>query len=241
MASEVVFVVVNGGDPPHPAVVEHLTGGACVIAADGGADCALALGLVPHLVVGDLDSVTPEGLARAEALGAAVERHPTDKNAVDFELAIDAAVARGATRITVVSGGGDRLDHWLGALHVLGRPDLAAVAIDAWFGPAHVHVVHGTNPEQFEGSGTGAPRSSNSSRRWAVREGVAGTIVSLLPLHGPARGVTTSGLRYPLHGEDLAAATSRGVSNELLGGPASVRLDEGCLLVVVPFALEVTR
>ena len=52
---------------------------------------------------------------------------------------------------------------------------------------------------------------------------------------GPARGIVTEGLRYPLHDEELAPGTSRGVSNELAVGIASVRLAAGTLLVVQPF------
>ena len=61
--------------------------------------------------------------------------------------------------------------------------------------------------------------------------------MTLLPINGPADGVTTSGLRYPLHGETLPSGSSRGVSNEFLDGPAHVALERGALLVVVPHAL----
>jgi thiamine pyrophosphokinase len=55
-------------------------------------------------------------------------------------------------------------------------------------------------------------------------------------VHGPARGITTAGLRYPLAGEDLDPATTRGVSNELVGERATVRLRSGVLLAVLPHA-----
>ena len=51
---------------------------------------------------------------------------------------------------------------------------------------------------------------------------------------GPALGVHTEGLRWPLRGERLEPGTSRGVSNEMVAGVAEVSLDEGCLAVVVP-------
>ena len=77
-----------------------------------------------------------------------------------------------------------------------------------------------------------------------------GAIVSLLPLHGAATGVTTTGLRYPLRAEPLTPGSGRGISNEVeaAGGPgfvgsapeparASVHLDAGTLLVIHPLAL----
>ncbi len=64
--------------------------------------------------------------------------------------------------------------------------------------------------------------------------GARGDLVSLLPVHGAADGVTTAGLRYPLHDEPLPAGTTRGVSNVLLGTEGSVSLRAGTLLVVLP-------
>ena len=66
-----------------------------------------------------------------------------------------------------------------------------------------------------------------------VLDAVAGSLVTLLPAGGPARGVRTRGLRYPLVGEVLHAGTTRGVSNVVDGAPAAVALDEGALLVIV--------
>ena len=66
-------IVVIGGDPPHPGVVAHLPSRRIVIAADSGLDHAQALGLQVDLVIGDLDSVSPEALARAEADGIPID------------------------------------------------------------------------------------------------------------------------------------------------------------------------
>jgi thiamine pyrophosphokinase len=68
--------------------------------------------------------------------------------------------------------------------------------------------------------------------------GMPGELVSLLPVGGPAGGITTEGLRYPLHAESLDAGTTRGVSNELIGPDASLSLTSGVLLVIRPDALE---
>jgi thiamine pyrophosphokinase len=67
-----------------------------------------------------------------------------------------------------------------------------------------------------------------------VLHGRRGDLVSLLPVHGPALGVTTVGLRYPLDGEDLGPSTSRGVSNEFETLVAAVALREGTLLAIQP-------
>jgi thiamine pyrophosphokinase len=74
-------------------------------------------------------------------------------------------------------------------------------------------------------------------RHEARLEGPVGGIVSLIPLHGPATGVTTAGLLYPLADEDLAAGSTRGVSNELTGPVATVTIRGGVLAAVQPGSL----
>ena len=89
-----------------------------------GLQVATALGLHVDLLVGDLDSADPALVDAAVASGTTVERHPAEKDATDLELAFDAAIARGAQRVVLVDGGGDRLDHLLGNLLLLASPCL---------------------------------------------------------------------------------------------------------------------
>jgi len=209
-------LVFAGGDPVSPTLDAHLPSVPLVIAADSGLEHAHALGRHVHLVVGDLDSVDPAALADAEARGTEVARHPAEKDATDLELAIDAARARGARRITVVGGYGGRVDHFIANAVLLTSPRFADVEIDAWIGSARVAVVR---------------------RRVEIR-GVPGGLCTLLPIGGEARGVTTDGLRYPLTDDVLAPGSTRGVSNVLLGTEASVSLRDGTLLAIQPHHLE---
>ena len=82
-------------------------------------------------------------------------------------------------------------------------------------------------------------RSSAPARVHVIRgarsfDGAPGELVTLLALHGPAEGVTTEGLTYPLRGETLAAGSSRGVSNVFAAGTARVSVERGVLLAIVP-------
>ncbi len=206
------IIVVTGGDPLDAAALGRIPADAVVIAADSGVEHAQALGLRIHLAIGDFDSVDPAALGAAEAAGALVERHPRTKDATDLELALDAALARRPARIHVLGGNGGRLDHLLGNVLLLASPRFAAVEVVAQMGAARVSVV----------------------RRTATLLGAPGDLLTLLAVNGPARGVTTTGLRYPLSDEDLPAASTRGVSNELVADHAVVRLREGVLLAVQP-------
>ena len=64
--------------------------------------------------------------------------------------------------------------------------------------------------------------------------GRSGDVVSLLPVNGPAIGVSTTGLYFPLAGETLLAGSGRGVSNVLVGADAVISIDHGTLLAVQP-------
>jgi thiamine pyrophosphokinase len=207
---EKTVIVVAGGGSPRPRI--DLPRGAVVVAADDGIERAHALGLAVDVAVGDFDSVSPAALAAAEAAGARIERHPEAKDATDLELALDAALELEAQRVLVLGGDGGRLDHLVAALLLLGSERYAALRLDALLGPAALHVVRG------ERTLSGAP----------------GELVSLLPLHGAAVGVRTTGLRYALAGETLAPGTSRGVSNVFVSEEATISVERGVILVVRP-------
>ena len=207
-----VAIVFAGGVRPPPEVLVGLEAADVVIAADSGLDHAFALGHRVDVVVGDLDSVSPDALARGRAAGVRIEQHPADKDATDLELALAAAVARGVQRVVVVGGGGGRVDHFLANALALTSSELAAVDVEARLGDADVVVI----------------------RAAAVLHGEPGSVVSLLAVGGPARGVETTGLRFPLRHEDLHPGSTRGVSNELLGTDADVSLTGGVLLAVLP-------
>jgi thiamine pyrophosphokinase len=211
VSNEVVVVVAGGEAPPFDAV-RDVPPGAVVIAADGGLEHARALGLEVAGAVGDFDSASPADVTAAEAAGARIERHPAAKDATDLELALDAALALRPERVVVLAGVGVRLDHLLSAFLLLAAARYAEVELDARIGRARAHVVH--------------------DRR--VLSGVPGELVTLLPVHGPARGVHTDGLAYPLDGETLEAGSSRGVSNLFAAEQATISLEHGVLVAVRP-------
>lgn len=101
-----------------------------LIAADGGAASLDRIGRRPDRLIGDLDSVSPDLVERLEAAGTRVERHPTDKDASDTELALGAAIAAGGTEVVLLGAlGGARLDHELANLLLIADPELEDVDV----------------------------------------------------------------------------------------------------------------
>lgn len=217
-AHETTALVVIGGLPPKRSIIKHLPNYDFVIAADSGLHAAIDLGLRVAAVVGDMDSVDHAVLAVAEATGSHIERVSRDKDNTDTELALLTAVARGARRITVITGGGGRLDHQLGVLAVMQHPALGECSVQAFWDTAQLHLVRG-------------PGS-------IVIAGTVGSLVGITPAGGNADGISTSGLRWTLNNESLLAHSTRGISNEMTEPQATITIATGNLFIIQPNALE---
>lgn len=189
--------------------------GDTLICADGGGRAALALGLSPQFVIGDFDSLTPEELDALAQRGAKLMRYPKEKDETDLELVLMFA-APTHQEIIILGAGGGRLDQTLANMMLLAMPQLT---------PKH-HVIIATANEQV---------SLIHGGETFVLRGEAGRTVSLLPLGGDARGVTTTGLQYPLKDETLRFGPARGVSNVMLSDQATIFARQGSLLVITNY------
>jgi thiamine pyrophosphokinase len=213
------LLVGNGRVPPRSRLPEAVFDDVgLVVAADAGAMRCRALGLRPDLVVGDFDSVEAGGLEALERSGVEVRRFPPDKDESDLELALRAAIERGARRVVALGAlGGVRVEHALAAVWLL------ALAADDGVDLA---IVDERSSLRMLTARPGAGAATLEIR------GTPGDFVSLLAFGGDALGVSTTGLRYPLLDEPLRAGPSRGLSNELLGSAATVACRRGRLLIV---------
>lgn len=209
---DLTALVVCGGGPVEGTLPEA----GLVVAADGGLSEAIRLGLRVDLLVGDMDSVSPDDLTSFEAGGGAVERHPADKDATDLELALQAVSVRGVGAVTVAGGSDGRLDHLLGNALTLTAETWRHLRLDAMFGRALVHVI----------------------REERTLQGRAGELISLFASGGPAKGVRTEGLRWNIHDEELLPGSGRGISNEFVTPEAHVGLTSGVLLAIRPGSQE---
>jgi len=185
-----------------------------VVAADGGARHAIALGLRLDHWVGDGDSIDPRDLESLAAAGVTVERVEREKDASDTELAVLAAIAAGAATVTILGAlGGPRTDHALTNVALLEHPALAGH-------PSRLFDEHAARISLLTGPAE------------AALTGRVGDLVTLVPLGAAAVGVSTRDLRYPLRDETLEPGSSRGLSNVRTAPRAAVALREGRLLVI---------
>ena len=204
-------IVANGELRDHPRLVEIWRTADLRIAADGGAvNARKHLVLAPHVLIGDFDSVDETTREWCIQAHAELIQHPREKNETDLELAIDLAVAHGATDIAILGALGGRFDQMLANTFLLIKPGLAHITtrivdsdFDAWLAWDHTSI-----------------------------HGKIGETLSLIPMTDHVDGIVTNGLRYPLRNETLFLGSPRGVSNELVEENAAVTFQNGLLLVV---------
>ena len=183
-----------------------------VVAADGGAFALERWKILPHLVVGDMDSLGEAGVERMARKGIPVAKFSAAKDESDLELAVAQAIEVGATEIVLLGAlGGDRLDHETANLLLLADPGYDSVRLEARRGALRIRPVRGAGSLSLAGP--------------------VGALVTLLPVNGNADGVTTQGLRFPLRDETLRFGRARGLSNEVASLPATVTVRNGSLLV----------
>jgi thiamine pyrophosphokinase len=207
------LIIFANGLVPDLAAARHLfQSGDILYAADGGTHHALALGLMPSVVIGDLDSLTREDRHQLDARDVEIQQFPRDKDKTDLELALHLAIAAGHREILIVGALGGRLDQTLGNLSLLTDARLSTCDIRLDDGVEEAFFAHSCSEIQIHGR--------------------PADIVSLIPWGGKVTGISTQGLRWPLCSETLFPDRTRGISNEMSREIASIFLKSGLLLVI---------
>jgi thiamine pyrophosphokinase len=209
---EVIFIIAGGPIGNKDFLTSQIAMFAPIelVCADGGARHLDALGLTPHVIIGDMDSLSPELLTCFEKRGSRVVRHPRDKRETDTQLALEYALQSKPDEIRIFGALGGRIDHALANISLLvqaaGR-EVSTRLVDEW---CEVFVVN----------------------RDCVIEGTAGQTVSLLPLSSQVGGIELEGFAYPLSGGTMEIGVPYGISNRLQAKRGVISIDSGLLLVV---------
>jgi thiamine pyrophosphokinase len=204
------IIFMNGDAADCSAIRKHIDKETLLIGCDGGARHILALGLTPHVVVGDFDSISPKILKTLERKGVELIRHPEDKSHTDSELCILLAKERGIRTIILTGVRGTHTDHMVGNLFLIAQKEFASLPMKIVEGKEEIFVV----------------------RKHVRIEGKKGDLVSLLPMGHDARDVTTKGLLYSLLGETLFSGSTRSLRNRMTGKRAEINVRSGAVLIV---------
>jgi thiamine pyrophosphokinase len=197
------FTILLGGDLTATPRLKAQIAGTHVIAADSGLIHAATLDKAPELWVGDFDSTEPDWL---DAYGG-IERmlFDADKDRTDGELAVEEALARGATSLVLAGAfGGPRRDHAF--LHL-------SMAVSL--------MERGVETLLTSGGQEGRPLPHATS----AFDFPAGTLFSILAF-SELRGLSVHGAKWPLDQVVVPFGSSLILSN-VVTGPLSVSLGEG--------------
>lgn len=208
-------VFINGVIDDYAACARWLRAEDYVVAADGGAHHALALGCRLNAVVGDLDSLDPELAERLAETGVELVRYPMTKNQTDLELAIEFALQQGVEEVLLLGAVGGRLDQTLANLLILAQRE--------W--PVPLTIIEGNQSAQLLRPG-----------KTLTLQARPGDTVSVLPVSDTVTGITYTGMRYPLVNATLHLGSTRGISNEVATTAATATIATGRLLVIQTLA-----
>ncbi len=209
------FTILLGGALTLTERLAAQLSGSRFIAADGGMRHAKTLGVVPDLWVGDFDS-TDEALLAAFA-DVPRESYPAAKSATDGEIAVKAALSRGATSLILAGAlGGTRSDHAF--LHLLRLAALAEEGFAAFM----------TSGEEE------AYPLMPGTREIDLPKGSLFSILGFTDLSG----LSIENARYPLDDFALPFGSSRTISN-VAEGPVRFSLKSGRAVVLArPYDLS---
>lgn len=198
-------ILCNGQPPERAQIVQSLEKATLFIAADGGGNTARTMNLSPDIVIGDLDSYTPK-----ESDAWSVIEKP-DQNFNDLEKALEHALQMDITEAVVYGATGLRLDHTVKNLSVLKQYHTQFESLLFRDRYCDVKLIDSPFSESFP----------------------LHTKVSLFPLSGIVRGVSSKGLKYELSDDTLENGVFDGSSNLTIAPCVEITFDSGDLLFFV--------
>lgn len=200
------LVICSGDVLSKKAIVPLLKKKPFIVCADGGANKARILGIRPHAIIGDLDSITSKTqkyFSRVETI------HIADQESTDLEKALDFLLKLLIPSATVVGATGGRPDHSLANLSILKKYHKR---IRLLFSDQYCDI-----------------RIIDSK---IVFKAMVSSVISLMPLDR-CEGIRTIGLKYSLDNESLELGEHEGTSNVVISSPVRITVEKGCLLLFV--------
>jgi thiamine pyrophosphokinase len=183
-----------------------------LIGADRGAEFLIRHGYIPHLALGDFDSVLPDQMQRIATTAEELLTYDAiNKDWTDTELAFREALNRGYSEILILGALGTRFDHGLANVHLFRQ---------AYEQGCKLTLIDENN------------EISLCTETIRLETNVRFPYTSLLPLTTEVAGVTLQGFRYPLDDATLKLGWSLGISNVLITPIGTITIKAGMLLII---------
>ena len=201
-----ILIVLNQTDSVEPIGKHDF-----IIGVDGGCSWCLQHNQLMDLAIGDFDSICPADLDKLSHLGVPIQRHPSDKDFTDLELAINVAMEHSPSLITVMGVWGGRQDHCLANVFCLSQQT-------------------GRTPIIMPGKKESG-YVIKDQQKLTIESG-CNQVVSILAMSPVCSGISNKGFKFPLTAAELNFGYALGLSNITIEPQSEVTLDIGNLLIL---------
>lgn len=182
-----------------------------ILSGDGGTDYCIKAGLIPDLVIGDLDSISEDSLNVIRDNNIPIEKFPIKKDKTDSELAVYYMIDKGIKEITLIGAIGSRMDHTLANLLLLNKMMERGVK---------GKIVNENNTVYMVDDKIVLPK-------------IEGYYVSVIPVDLSGLVVSLKGFEYELDNVKIEFASTHGISNRITEGEGHVIVHKGKCFVIV--------
>jgi len=187
-----------------------------IICADGAVRHLHSLGIIPSVIIGDMDSVDERDLEEYRTKGSTILTYSREKDETDTELALHYALNLKPEEIWIVGALGGRIDHTLANISLLVTAANRGVFTKIIDEACEIFVTMGQ----------------------ITVDGTRGQTVSLLPVSSRVTGITLDGFEYPLLDGVMEIGKPCGISNTLMRDRGTISIATGCLLVIKYYRKE---
>lgn len=185
-----------------------------IIAADGGCNHLYKMNITPDYIIGDLDSVDEEVISYYKSKNVLLKKYPTHKDETDSEICIYLAKKLNATQVDFIATLGGRIDHTLANIGLMNYVKEMDISPRILTSEEEILIVK--NEE-------------------IILKGNKGDTVSFISILGESKGVTLKNMEYPLNRATVGYLSSLGISNVMTEDECSVKIEDGCALIIRNF------
>lgn len=206
------LIICNGLIEDYDRIIKKLKNESFnyVICCDGGLKHMSMLGIKPHYIIGDFDSLDPLLLKSYEE-SSIIEKHSVDKDDTDSQLGVKKAIELKCNNITLIGGTGKRLDHTMANIHLC----IYCKSYDI-----NLQVIDEYNIVQVVVDSI-------------VVKNKKGFYCSLIPITLRVENVVARGLKYPLVRETIYIGETRTISNEITNNEMKIAIKKGILCLII--------
>ena len=203
-------VIIANGDLEYTKdIIRVIKNAQLIISADGGARHLRALNILPHVMIGDFDSIHQDEKAFFKEKKVKMITFSSRKDHTDSDLCVTWAIDNNATDITLLGVTGTRLDHTLANIFLLKKLARQTIPARILNKNNEIHIV----------------------TDFIELKGQPGNLLSIIPVTEEVIGITLKGLEYPLTNATIEMGSSIGISNFFKDPIVSISIEKGVLIV----------